>query len=73
MTPPLLQAGKVTVPTGVAAFPKEPYQVPRTWLEPYYEIVRWTDMKSGGHFPALERPEWLIDDIRAFFDLARGT
>jgi epoxide hydrolase len=68
MLPPLLATGKVTVPTGVAAFPKEPYRLPREWLEPAYEIVHWTDMASGGHFPALERPEWLVRDVRLFFN-----
>jgi epoxide hydrolase len=67
MVPPLLGIGKVTVPTGVAAFPKEPYRTPRSWLESAYNIVHWTDMASGGHFPALERPEWLLRDIRKFF------
>jgi epoxide hydrolase len=68
MLPPLLATGKVTVPTGVAAFPNEPYRLPRAWLEPAYEIVHWTDMASGGHFPALERPEWLVRDVRLFFN-----
>lgn len=31
-------------------------------------IVRWTDVESrGGHFAALEEPEILVDDVRAFF------
>lgn len=73
MTPPLFQAGRVTVPTGIAAFPKEPYRSPRSWLEPAFEIVHWTDLKSGGHFPALERPESLINDIRKFFKTVGGS
>jgi epoxide hydrolase len=67
MLPPLLGTGKIAVPTGVAAFPKEPYLTPRAWLEPVFNIVHWTDMSSGGHFPALERPEWLVNDMRKFF------
>jgi pimeloyl-ACP methyl ester carboxylesterase len=30
-------------------------------------IVRWTSHPHGGHFAALEQPEVLIEDIRAFF------
>jgi len=28
---------------------------------------RWTNMSEGGHFAALEEPEALAADIRAFF------
>jgi pimeloyl-ACP methyl ester carboxylesterase len=30
-------------------------------------------MPSGGHFPALEEPLLLIEDIRAFFRPLRNT
>ena len=55
------------VPTGVAVFPKEIIFTPRRWAEAQYNIVRWTVMPRGGHFAALEEPELLVDDIRAFF------
>ena len=29
-------------------------------------IVRWTDVKRGGHFAALEEPDLLVDDLREF-------
>jgi len=41
--------------------------VPREWAERCYNVMRWTDMPSGGHFPALEEPSLLVEDIRAFF------
>ena len=31
-------------------------------------IVRWTSYPHGGHFPALEQPDVLVADIRAFFE-----
>jgi microsomal epoxide hydrolase len=31
-----------------------------------YNVQRWTEMPRGGHFAALEAPDLLIDDIRAF-------
>lgn len=57
----------VEVPTAGAIFPKEIYFTPRAWAEARYNIVRWTEMPSGGHFAALEEPELLVDDVRAFY------
>jgi epoxide hydrolase len=59
--------GYVDVPTAGAIFPKEIYLTPRRWAEEQYNIVRWTLMPRGGHFAAMEEPELLLDDIRAFF------
>lgn len=58
---------KITVPTGVAVFPKELARPPRGWAERVYNIRRWTEMPRGGHFAAMEEPELLVEDIRAFF------
>jgi len=33
----------------------------------YTNLRRWTEMKRGGHFAALEAPEALAEDVRAFF------
>jgi len=59
--------GKVTVPTACALFPKEITVPPRKWVEARYNLTRWTEMPRGGHFAALEQPELLVNDIRAFF------
>jgi microsomal epoxide hydrolase len=67
LDPPLFLHPRVTVPTGIAAFPKEPYLVPREWLEPRFNIVSWSNMPRGGHFAALEQPHLLVEDIRRFF------
>jgi pimeloyl-ACP methyl ester carboxylesterase len=64
--------GPVTIPTGVAAFPKEILPAPRRWCEQLYaDIRRWTDMDRGGHFAAFEQPALFVDDVRAFFRLVR--
>jgi len=55
------------VPTAYAAFPREILLPPRAWAERSYNIQRWTVMPAGGHFAALEEPEALAADIRAFF------
>ena len=58
----------VSVPTGVARFPKEPLRYPRAWVEQRYNVTRWVDMPRGGHFAAMEQPELFADEIRAFFN-----
>jgi pimeloyl-ACP methyl ester carboxylesterase len=60
--------GAVTVPTGYAEFPAEILLPPRSLVQRLYpNITRWTRMQRGGHFPALEDPEALAAEIRAFF------
>jgi microsomal epoxide hydrolase len=63
---------KVNIPTGIAMFPGErDLVVPRSWADRAYNIVRWTDMPRGGHFPAQEEPELLVKEIIAFFEKLR--
>jgi hypothetical protein len=35
-------------------------------------IVRWTEFDRGGHFAAMEEPDLLVADIRAFFKDVRA-
>jgi pimeloyl-ACP methyl ester carboxylesterase len=58
---------RVPVPCGVARFAKEEPMPPREWAERAFEIVRWTEFPRGGHFAAMEEPELLAEDVRAFF------
>ena len=64
---PIADGQRVEVPTAYAAFPKEIVRPPRSWAERVYNIRRWTVMPSGGHFAALEEPDALAADLRAFF------
>lgn len=57
----------ISVPVAAALFPKEIALPPRKWAEARYNIVRWTMMPRGGHFAALEEPQLLVEDVRAFF------
>jgi len=57
----------IPVKTAVAHFPGDPFNRPRSWAEKHYNIVRWTDMPAGGHFPGLEKPELLTEDMRSFY------
>jgi hypothetical protein len=57
----------VSVPCGIAHFPLEAPFPPRSWIERGYNVQSWTEMTQGGHFAALEEPQLLAEDIRAFF------
>jgi microsomal epoxide hydrolase len=60
--------GGITVPTGYAEFPHEILSPPRSLADRVYtDIRRWTVMPRGGHFAAMEQPEALAAEIRAFF------
>jgi pimeloyl-ACP methyl ester carboxylesterase len=63
---------RVIPPVGFARFPKEINHPPRSWLERTFNIVQWTDMPSGGHFAAMEKPDLLAAEIRKFFRKLRG-
>ncbi len=63
---------RIRVPSAMAVFPKEISHPPREWGERSYNVHRWTEMPRGGHFAALEEPELLAQDIRAFFRPLRG-
>jgi pimeloyl-ACP methyl ester carboxylesterase len=58
---------RVEVPTACALFPKELLSwPPRSYVERIVNVQRWTEMPRGGHFAALEVPDLLLNDIRAF-------
>ncbi len=69
---PIPVGATVDVPTGYVEFPREILRPPRSVAERMYtDIRRWTLMPKGGHFAALEQPEALAEEIRAFFRLLR--
>jgi pimeloyl-ACP methyl ester carboxylesterase len=55
------------VPMGVVVLPHDIVQSVRPLAERSHDIRRWTELPHGGHFAALEVPEELAEDIRAFF------
>lgn len=64
---------RVEVPTACALFPAEILAwPPRSYAERLYNVQRWTEMPRGGHFAAMEAPQLLVDDIRAFARSLRG-
>jgi pimeloyl-ACP methyl ester carboxylesterase len=69
--------GRVSVPTGCGAFPSQydrrvtplstNTEAARKAAETRFNVVHFTTMPHGGHFPALEQPKLWVDDIRTFF------
>jgi pimeloyl-ACP methyl ester carboxylesterase len=55
-----------TAPTAVAVSMTQDVAI-RRFAERDHNIVRWTESERGGHFMALEAPDFLIGDVRAFF------
>ncbi|XP_057704189.1 epoxide hydrolase 1 isoform X2 [Corythoichthys intestinalis] len=58
---------RVSVPTGLAAFPGELIHSPKSWAQTkYHNIVSYTFMPRGGHFAAFEEPQLLASDVIQF-------
>ncbi|MFI7447981.1 epoxide hydrolase family protein [Nonomuraea sp. NPDC049714] len=55
------------IPVGVAVFAHDYVRPVRSLAERTDHVVHWTEFATGGHFPAMERPEALVADVRAFF------
>jgi pimeloyl-ACP methyl ester carboxylesterase len=71
---PIPEGETVDVPTGYCAFPHEILRPPRSMAERMYtDIRRWSVMTKGGHFAAMEQPDALADEVRAFFRPLCGT
>ncbi len=57
----------LAMPVGVASFPKDAVRPIRRFAEGILPTLsHWTEFDRGGHFAALEQPELLVQDIRAF-------
>jgi pimeloyl-ACP methyl ester carboxylesterase len=54
-----------TAPQGWALFAAQPFV--RAMMDPDHEIEHWSEFDRGGHFPAMEVPGLLVEDIRRFF------
>ena len=61
----------VTIPTGVAVYPREIVPPVRAWMEAgdFPNICHFAEMPRGGHFAAFEQPELYVADVREW---ARG-
>jgi microsomal epoxide hydrolase len=59
------------VPTGVAVLPHDIARPVRRVVEQAVDLVSWTEFDRGGHFPAMEVPELLVEELRRFLRLVR--
>ncbi|OLT23892.1 epoxide hydrolase [Actinomadura sp. CNU-125] len=59
------------VPLGVAVSPHDLVRPVRRLVESRHDVVHWTEFDRGGHLLALEIPELLVPDVRAFFRLVK--
>ncbi len=68
-----LPAGRrVEVPTGMLLMPNDLVVPPPTrWLERAYNLVHRRNSPDGGHFPAFEKPELFVEEVRGFFSRFR--
>ena len=60
----------VECPTAVAVFGHQyvkEAEPPRGWVERLYNVQRWTEMPSGGHFAPAEEPMLFAADLTATF------
>ncbi|MEO3801621.1 epoxide hydrolase family protein [Nonomuraea sp. B1E8] len=57
------------VPHGVAVFPGDAGI--RRVAEREHNVIHWSEFGRGGHFAAMEAPDLLVDDVRAFFRKVR--
>lgn len=58
-------------PTGVAVPPRNISVPIRRLAERTNNIVHWSELPRGGHFPAMEVPDLLVGDVREFFGRVR--
>ncbi|MEW5957593.1 MAG: epoxide hydrolase family protein [Chloroflexota bacterium] len=60
-----------SAPTGWAVFGADP--IARRLIDPEHKIKHWSEFERGGHFPAMEVPDLLVGDVRAFFRNLRSN
>jgi pimeloyl-ACP methyl ester carboxylesterase len=66
-----LGTGFVSAPTAFAQFPHDILPAPRSSVERWFNVQRFTQFERGGHFGPWEQPEPWAADVTAFFDLLR--
>lgn len=55
----------VRAATGCSMFPKEVLRASERWVRKrFLKLEYWNELPRGGHFPALEVPELLLEEIR---------
>ena len=63
-----IQREPVSIPVGVAVYPKEIVPPVRKWMEAkdFSNIQHFAEMPKGGHFAAFEQPTLYVEDVRTW-------
>ncbi|MCP4904143.1 MAG: epoxide hydrolase [bacterium] len=69
--PAAVRPERIEIPTAISIFPKEVMRPPRSAVARKYDLRQWSEAERGGHFPALEAPDVLVDDLRRFYRTLR--
>ncbi|MHC8407472.1 epoxide hydrolase family protein [Pseudomonas sp. TMB3-21] len=65
--------GIIDVPVAVSVFPREIYQVPKSWAEATFpKLIYFGEVEKGGHFAALEQPKLFTEELRRAFTSLRS-
>ncbi len=58
---------RVMVPTAMTTYPDPRMPAPpTTWVERGYNLTRWREAPKGGHFAAMEVPDFFVADVQAW-------
>ncbi len=56
---------RVAVPVAMTTYPDPRMPAPpRSWVERGYNLQRWREAPRGGHFAAMEVPDFFVADLR---------
>lgn len=56
----------LSLPVAVTVFPRDIPLLPRTWIEKKYtNLIHYGEAAKGGHYAAMEQPDFLVSEIRA--------
>ena len=62
---PFFSPKGVAIPVAVSVSPDEIYPAPRSWTEKAYpNLIHYNRLPKGGHFAALEQPQFLVEEVR---------
>jgi pimeloyl-ACP methyl ester carboxylesterase len=56
----------IKIPIGIAHYPYPDSFPARKYAERGYNVQYWNDLPKGGHFAAMEQPEFFAEDVRKF-------
>jgi pimeloyl-ACP methyl ester carboxylesterase len=69
-----LATGRITVPVGMLMSTKDLFPAaPREWGERFFNVQRWVETDTGGHFLEWEEPELVARELRAFVAAVTAT